>query len=111
MAQKVNIILVDDIDGSPADETITFGLDNTTYEIDLSDANAAKLRDALALYVGHARKVSNSRRAGGGGTRKSSSSSGVDTKAVREWARANGHEVSDRGRVPAQLVAAYEAAH
>lgn len=111
MAQKVNIILVDDIDGSNADETITFGLDNTTYEIDLNDANAAKLRDALAPYVGHARKVANARRGGGAGARRSSGGSGVDTKAVREWARANGHEVSDRGRVPAQLVAAYEAAH
>ncbi|MBE7325515.1 Lsr2 family protein [Nocardioides sp. Y6] len=113
MAQKVNIILVDDIDGSPADETITFGLDNTTYEIDLSDDNASKLRDALALYVGHARKVSNARRggAGGGSRRSSGGGSGVDTKAVREWARANGHEVSERGRVPASVIAAYEAAH
>ena len=57
MAQKVNIVLVDDIDGSEATETVSFGLDGTTYEIDLNDANAAALRDALATYVGHGRKV------------------------------------------------------
>jgi hypothetical protein len=62
MAQKVNIILVDDIDGSDASETVTFGLDGTSYEIDLNDTNAAALRDALATYVGHARKVSHRRR-------------------------------------------------
>lgn len=110
MAQKVNIILVDDLDGSPADETVTFGIDGATYEIDLSDANAAQLREALAGYVGHARKLTAARR-GGAGARKSSSGSGVDTKAVREWAKANGHEVSERGRVPASVIAAYEAAH
>lgn len=110
MAQKVNIVLIDDLDGTPADETVTFGLDGTTYEIDLSDDNAAKLRDALAGYVGHARKVTNARR-GGSGARKSSGGSGVDTKAVREWAKSNGHEVSERGRIPASVIEAYEAAH
>ncbi len=60
MVQKVNIVLVDDIDGSPADETVTFGVDGTSYEIDLTAANAAKLRDAIGLYVGHARKVTSS---------------------------------------------------
>lgn len=109
MAQKVSIVLVDDIDGSEASQTVTFGLDSNTYEIDLNDENAAALRDALAGYVGHARKVT-----GGGrrsATRRSSGGSNTDTKAVREWARANGHTVSDRGRVPAEIVAAYEAAN
>lgn len=110
MAQKVNIILVDDIDGSDATETVTFGLDGTTYEIDLNDANAAALREALSGYVGHARKVTGARR-----TRRTSSpapaSAGGDTKAIREWARANGHEVSDRGRVSAEIQQAYAAAH
>ena len=113
MAQKVNIVLVDDLDGTEATETVTFGLDGTTYEIDLNDANAAALREALSGYVGHARKVSSARRggAGGGSRRSSGGGSGVDTKAVREWARANGHQVSERGRVPASVIAAYEAAH
>ncbi|MGN0065602.1 MAG: Lsr2 family protein [Nocardioides sp.] len=106
MAQKVSIILVDDLDGSEATQTVSFGLDGASYEIDLNDDNAAALREAFAGYVGHARKVTGPRRA-----TKKASGSGVDTKAVREWARANGHEVSDRGRVPAELVAAYEAAN
>lgn len=110
MAQKVNIVLIDDLDGTPADETVTFGLDGATYEIDLSDDNAAKLRDALAGYVGHARKVTATRRGASSG-RKSSGGSGVDTKAVREWAKSNGHEVSERGRIPASVIEAYEAAH
>ena len=64
MAQKVNIVLVDDIDGSEAEETVTFGLDGTTYEIDLNSDNAQALRDSLSGYLGHARKVSSSRRNG-----------------------------------------------
>lgn len=110
MAQKVNIILIDDIDGSDADETVTFGLDGTNYEIDLTSDNAARLRDALALYVGHGRRVAGSSgRRQASGSRKSAS--GVDTKAVREWARSSGHEVSERGRIPGDIIAAYEAAH
>lgn len=110
MAQKVNIILVDDIDGSEATETVTFGLDGSTYEIDLNDAHASELREALSGYVGHGRKVTGGRRS----TRRSSGSSGAtggDTKAIRDWARANGHEVSDRGRISAEIQEAYAAAH
>ncbi len=113
MAQKVNIILVDDIDGSEATETVTFGLDGTTYEIDLNDENAAALRDALATYVGHGRKVGAGPRRG---RRASSSSSGAaangpSAKEIRDWARANGHDVPDRGRVSAEVREAYDAAH
>lgn len=109
MAQKVNIILVDDIDGSDATETVSFGLDGTTYEIDLNDANAAKLRDALATYVGHGRKVGAAPRRG----RRSAAAAtgGPSAKEVREWARANGHDVPDRGRVSADVRAAYDKAH
>lgn len=109
MAQKVNIILVDDIDGSDASETVTFGLDGVTYEIDLNDSNAAALREALSSYVGHARKVSGAGSRRTGGRRAAGGSS--NAKAVREWARAQGHEVSDRGRVPADIQRAYDAAH
>lgn len=106
MAQKVNIILVDDIDGSEAAETVSFALDGTSYEIDLSQANAAALREAVSGYVGHARKVSGgSRRTG---SRRSRSSSSKD---VREWARSQGYDVSDRGRVAANIQQAYDAAH
>lgn len=108
MAQKVNIVLVDDLDGTEATETVTFGLDGSTYEIDLNDANAAALREALSGYVGHARKVT-----GGGGrrARKAASSSSANTKDVREWARAQGMDVSERGRISADVQQAYDAAH
>ncbi len=110
MAQKVQIILEDDLDGGEADETVSFALDGTSYEIDLNEDNATKLREALATYVGHARKVTGSR--GGRGRAKSSaSSSGPSPKEVREWARENGHEVPDRGRIPADVREAYDAAH
>src|SRR5215218_7974206 len=107
MAQKVNIVLVDDLDGSEAGSTVSFGLDGTTYEIDLNDKNAGKLRDALAPYLGHARKVSGARR----GRKSGGNSLGPSPRLVRDWARSNGYEVSDRGRVPADVIAAYEAAN
>lgn len=107
MVQKVNIVLEDDIDGTPAEETVTFGLDGTTYEIDLNAANAAKLRDALGLYVGHARKVTSSgprRRA-----TKTADTGGASAREIRDWARSNGHTVPERGRIPAEVRAAFEA--
>jgi hypothetical protein len=113
MAQKVHIVLVDDLDGSEATESVSFGLDGTSYEIDLNDANAAALREALSGYVGHARKVGSARRSG----RKSSSSSspattdGASAKEIRDWARANGYDVPDRGRVSADVRKAFDAAH
>src|SRR5690349_11039164 len=107
MAQKVSIVLIDDIDGGDADETVSFALDGTSYEIDLASGNAAKLREALAPYVGHARKVAGTRR---GAAKKSSA--GGNTKDVREWARSNGWpDLGDRGRVPADVQTAYDAAH
>ena len=108
MAQKVNIVLVDDIDGTDATQTVTFGLDGASYEIDLNDKNAAKLRDALAAYVGHGRKVG---RGGRRTARAAASTGGASAKDIREWAKANGQAVPDRGRIPADVRAAYEAAH
>jgi len=117
MAQKIHIVLEDDLDGSEATETVSFGLDGTSYEIDLNDEHAEELRGALATYVGHARKVSGTRRGGGGGgggrrsSGSSSNGSGPSAKEVREWARENGYEVPDRGRVSAEVREAYDAAH
>lgn len=116
MAQRVNIVLVDDIDGKDADETVTFGLDGVSYEIDLSTANAAKLRDALAGYVGHARRAGSSSSRRSGSRRSSSrrsvgSDGGPSAREIREWARANGYNLSDRGRVSSEVRAAYDAAH
>jgi Lsr2 len=123
MAQKVQVILVDDVDGGEAKETVSFALDGVSYEIDVSEANAAKLRDALAPWVGHARRVGG--RAGGsgsGGTRarsgggsggsgRSRGNSKHDLSDVRSWARENGFQVSDRGRVSSEVISAYEKAH
>ena len=112
MAQKTQVILVDDVDGSEATQTITFALDGVSYEIDLNDEHAAALRDAVAPYVGHAR------RAGGQRRQRSSSRStaaattdGPSTKEIREWARENGWDVPDRGRVSSEIREAYDAAH
>jgi hypothetical protein len=106
MAQKVHIVLVDDLDGSDATETVSFGLDGTSYEIDLNDKNATALRDALSGYVGHARKVGSSSR-----RRKAAAPSGPGASEIRDWARSNGMKVSDRGRVSAEVRQAYDAAH
>jgi len=108
MAQKVHIVLEDDLDGSDATQTVTFGLDGTSYEIDLNDKNAGALRDALAKYVGHARKVTGARR---GRRSAASSGSGHSAKEIRDWARSNGHKVPERGRIPSSVREAFEAAN
>jgi hypothetical protein len=108
MAQRVQVLLVDDIDGTAAAETVSFSLDGVSYEIDLTAAHAKKLRDDLATWVGHSRRSGgrkSSRRATAGGPRRG------DLSAVREWARNNGHKVSDRGRVSAEVLAAYDKAN
>ena len=109
MAQKIQVILIDDTDGSSADETIRFGLDGVNYEIDLTAENAAKLRESLAHWVGHARRSSGRRttQRRGGVVRTGAG----DAALVREWARANGYTVSDRGRIPAEVREAYDAAN
>jgi hypothetical protein len=108
MAQKVNIILVDDIDGSEAAEAVSFALDGKEYAIDLNAKNAQKLRDALAPYVAHARRESGRSRRG----RSTPAARGGSTAAeIRAWARDNGYKVPDRGRVAADVKAAYEKAH
>jgi hypothetical protein len=111
MAKKVQVSLIDDIDGSNAVETVGFALDGTSYEIDLSRANAKKLRDGLSNYVAHARRAGRVRASDGRRARGSARSDREQTQAIREWARRNGHKVSDRGRVPASVLEAYNAAH
>jgi Lsr2 len=111
VAQRLRVELVDDIDGTDAEETVTFALDGISYEIDLSNKNAGKMRDSLALYVGSARKVGGRRRRSASASRSASSNGTGSTADIREWARANGYEVSDRGRIPAEIREAYDAAH
>lgn len=113
MAQKVQVILVDDLDDGHADETVSFGIDGSAYEIDLSTANAKGLRDALARYVGAAHKIGRSGARSGAGTTARKAPATTDreqTQAIRAWAKRNGHTVSDRGRIPAHIVEAYHAA-
>jgi hypothetical protein len=107
MAQKVQTLYIDDIDGSEAEGTVRFGLDGTDYEIDLSAAHSQALRAALQAYIVHARKVGGTRRTGRGGRRGASA---VDTHAVRAWARDQGIDIKERGRVPADIVARYRQA-
>jgi nucleoid-associated protein Lsr2 len=108
MAQKVNIVLVDDIDQSDADETVTFGLDGKEYAIDLNTKNARSLRDALAPFVAHGRSVSG--RSGRRSTSKAAAS-GTAPSEIRAWARENGFDVPERGRVSAEVREAYASAH
>ncbi len=109
MAQKVQTLFIDDLDGSEAEGTVRFGLDGVEYEIDLNVDHAQELREALAPYVSAAR------RAGGGARRpaktgRKAPAGGLNTTEVREWAKAQGIEVKDRGRVPAELVVKFKAA-
>ena len=109
MAQKIQTLLIDDLDGSEAEGTVRFGLDGTEYEIDLNAEHAQALREALARYVGSARRAGGgARRPARGGRR--TPAGGVDSTEVREWAKAQGIEVKDRGRVPAELVVRFKAA-
>ena len=112
MAQKVQIVLVDDLDGGPAEESVRFALDGTSYEIDLSSANAAQMRDSLAPFVAHARRASaTSRSKSSGGGRSHRASGESRTHAVRLWAREQGIDVGQRGRVPLSVRAQYDAQH
>ena len=115
MAQKVVVELVDDLDGTASADinTVTFALDGASYEIDLNEHNAERLREALAGYLGAARRT-------GGRLKRSAATTGpatrptVDrdqTKAIREWARNNGWALADRGRIPANVLTAFDEAH
>jgi hypothetical protein len=108
VAQKTILELVDDLDGGRADETVAFALDGVEFAIDLSAANAARLRDTLAEYVGHARRTGGRK---GRGKTATNGAAKPDTQAVREWARSQGETVADRGRVPQALVMRFQEAH
>lgn len=112
MAQKIQTLFIDDIDGGAAEGTVRFALDGTEYEIDLNAKHSEELRSAIGKYVTHARKV-------GGGARRAGRTAGragrgagssLNTTEIRNWAREQGYDIKDRGRVPADLVAKYQAA-
>jgi hypothetical protein len=110
VAQKVQVLLVDDLDGGEADETVTFALDGKTYEIDLTTANADKLRGLLDPYTKGGRRTGG-RSTGGRSKGRVPASGNKDTAEVRKWAKENGYNVNDRGRVPAEIREAYEKAN
>ena len=107
MAQKIQTLFVDDIDGSEAEGTVRFGFEGTDYEIDLSVTHREELDKALATYIAHARKVGGTRRAARGGRQ---SANAIDTHKVREWAKERGIDIKERGRVPANVVTQYREA-
>lgn len=106
MARKTHIVLIDDIDGSDAAETVSFGLDGVTYEIDLSPENGEKLREFLSPWIVAGRRVG-----GRANRRGAKTASGEDTGAIRAWAKDNGFSVSERGRIAQPIRDAYIAAH
>jgi nucleoid-associated protein Lsr2 len=109
VAQIREVRLIDDLDGESADETVEFGLDGKVFEIDLSKGNAGRLRDALAEFVGAARKAGGARRRSAAATTppRRPSIDREQNQAIRDWARKRGMKVSDRGRIPAEVLEAY----
>jgi hypothetical protein len=112
VAQKITTLFIDDIDGGQAEGTVRFSLDGTEYEIDLNSKHSEELRSALGKYVTHARKVGGAARRAGrvAGRTSRGAGSALNTTEIRNWARENGYDIKDRGRVPADLVAKYQAA-
>ncbi len=113
MARTMVVTLIDDLDGTVATETIRFALDGADYEIDLSEANARALRDVLAPWAAAGRRVGG--RGRGRSTKPAATVRGpvdpAQNGAIRAWARSNGYELSDRGRIPAAIAEAFQAAH
>ena len=107
MAQKIQTLFVDDLDGSEAEGTVRFGLDGIEYEIDLNAKHAKELRNALARYADAGRRAGARRPARSG---RKAQPNALNTTEVREWAKAQGIDVKDRGRVPAELVVKFKAA-
>jgi Lsr2 len=118
VAQIREVRLVDDLDGQEADETVEFGIDGKNYEIDLTSENAGKLRDVLAEFVGAARRLGGRSRRGASvaaptasGTARRSTIDREQNQAIREWARKHDFKVSDRGRIPSEVLDAYHKAN
>ncbi len=113
MAKQTTVTLIDDIDGSEADESVEFTIDGKSYEIDLSSANSARLRDALAPFIAAARR-SGGRRSGAASAAPAPARQSTDrelNQAIREWAVKEGMKISERGRIPSNVLEAYHAGH
>ena len=111
MAKQTTVTLVDDLDGSEADEQVEFAMDGRSYEIDLSAANSARLREALAPFISAARRASGRRRSGGSAGAARASTDREQNQAIRDWAQQQGMKISERGRIPSNVLAAYHQSH
>ena len=111
MAQKTIVQLIDDIDGGEAHESVSFGLDGVEYTIDLSEENAERLREGLGAFVDRAQRVGGRKQRASATTAVKAGGDRAQNQAIREWARTQGKKISDRGRIPAELVAEFQAAH
>ncbi|GAA0905387.1 hypothetical protein GCM10009559_73340 [Pseudonocardia zijingensis] len=111
VAKQTTVTLVDDLDGSEADEQVEFAMDGKSYEIDLSSANSARLREALAPFISAARRTSGRRRSGGAVATARPSTDREQNQAIREWAQQQGMKISERGRIPSNVLEAYHKAH
>ncbi len=111
MAQQTIVQLIDDLDGGEAEETIDFSLDGVEYRIDLSGKNAKKLRAAIEPFLDKARRAGGRKQRKGGGTAAVKAHDKAEAQRIRDWARAEGHQISDRGRIPQNLVIQFQEAH
>jgi len=111
VAKQTTVTLVDDLDGNEADEQVEFAVDGKVYEIDLSAANSARLREALAPFISAARRTSGRRRSGGTATVSRPSTDREQNQAIREWAQQQGMKISERGRIPSNVLEAYHRGH
>jgi hypothetical protein len=111
MAKQTTVTLVDDLDGSVAEEQIEFAVDGRAYEIDLSAANGARLRDALGPFISAARRTGGRRGSGGNTAAARPSTDREQNQAIREWAQAQGMKISERGRIPSNVLEAYHQSH
>ncbi|MCU1634662.1 MAG: hypothetical protein JWM61_3314 [Micrococcaceae bacterium] len=111
MAQRVQVELVDDLNGEVAQETVRFGVDGTEYEIDLTTENADRLRSTLSEYVDKARKARSGRRNQGPQPTSTSRNKRENTQEIRQWAQDNGYNPNSRGRINQSIVDAYNEAN
>ena len=111
MAKQTTVTLVDDLDGSEADEQIEFAVDGRSYEIDLSAANVARLREALSPFISAARRTGGRRSSGGSAAPSRPSTDREQNQAIREWAQQQGMKISERGRIPSNVLEAYHQNH
>lgn len=113
MAQIQTVHFIDDLTGGEADETVPFALDGKQFEIDLSTGNAGELREKLASFLAAARRAHSAGRRGGskGNSATTGTAARAYNQAVRAWARENGYPVSDRGRIPSEVLSAYDDAN